>query len=56
MVDHTIPLAVTGEPPSDNTFPPLTAEFEVTFEILVVTTVGSVETHIGFPSFATVKT
>jgi hypothetical protein len=56
MVDHTIPLEVTGDPPSDITFPPLKAVFEDTLEKLVVTTVGSVETHIGFPSFPTVKT
>ena len=54
-VDQIIPLAVTGDPPSYITFPPLVAVFGVTLEELVVFNVGRVETHIGLPSLSTVN-
>ena len=39
-VDQTTPLAVIGAPPSEVTFPPLTAVFDVILEELVVLIVG----------------
>ena len=39
-VDQTTPLAVMGAPPSEVTFPPLTAVFVVILEEFVVLIVG----------------
>ncbi len=41
VVLHTTPLAVTAEPPSDVTFPPLDAPVVVMEPAVVVVTVGS---------------
>jgi hypothetical protein len=38
----TIPFAVTADPPSAVTLPPVVAEFEVMADALVVDTVGQV--------------
>jgi hypothetical protein len=55
LVDQTTPLAVTGEPPSDTTFPPEIDEFGLISVMEVVEIVGKLETHVIFPSLSMVN-
>jgi hypothetical protein len=52
FVDQTTPLAITGEPPSEITFPPLVDAFGVMFIDEFVRIDGCVDTHIGLPSLS----
>ena len=51
VVDQHTPLAVTGDPPSDVTFPPEVAVVAVTFVTAVVVTVAPIASVVKVTSF-----